>query len=127
RIGRQVTAMESAAEQAKAQLVSAEASLKRAGLDFDRQQALSTKGFAARATFEVSEASRDQGVASGKSAHAAYDAAGDNVAVTPAQQNEARATLAELQPQLAKAERDFDFATVRAPVDGTFSNRLVNV
>ena len=52
RIGRQVTALESAVEQAKAQLVSAEAGLKRAGLDFERQQALSTKGFASRATFE---------------------------------------------------------------------------
>jgi membrane fusion protein (multidrug efflux system) len=127
RIGRQVTALESAVEQAQAQLVSAEANLKRAGLDFDRQQALSTKGFASRATFEVSEASRDQGIASVKSAQAAYDAARDNVEVTKAQQNEARATLAELQTQLAKAERDLDFATVRAPVDGTFSNRLVNV
>jgi membrane fusion protein, multidrug efflux system len=127
RIGRQVTALESAVEQAQAQLVSAEANLKRAGLDFDRQQALSTKGFASRATFEVSEASRDQGVAAVKSAQAAYDAARDNVEVTKAQQNEARATLAELQTQLAKAERDLDFATVRAPVDGTFSNRLVNV
>jgi membrane fusion protein (multidrug efflux system) len=127
RIGRQVTALESAVEQAKAQLVSAEAGLKRAGLDFDRQQALNTKGFASRATFEVSEASRDQGVAGVRSAQAAYDAARDNVDVTKAQQAEARATLAELQTQLAKAERDFDFTSVRAPVDGTFSNRLVNV
>jgi membrane fusion protein (multidrug efflux system) len=126
RIGRQVTAMESAAEQAKAQLVSAEASLKRAGLDFDRQQALSTKGFASRATFEVSEAGRDQGVAAVRSAQAASDAARDNVEVTKAQQNEARAQLVELQAALAKAERDLDFTSVRAPVDGTFSNRLVN-
>ena len=126
RIGRQVAAMESAGEQAKAQLVSSEAALKRAGLDFDRQQALSTKGFASRATFEVSEAGRDQGVAAVKSAQAAYDAARDNVEVTKAQQNEARAQLAELQTSLAKAERDLDFTSVRAPVDGTFSNRLVN-
>jgi len=126
RIGRQVTAMESAAEQAKAQLVSAEASLKRAGLDFDRQQALSTKGFASRATFEVSEAGRDQGLAAVKSAQAASDAARDNVEVTKAQQNEARAQLVELQAALAKAERDLDFTSVRAPVEGTFSNRLVN-
>ena len=75
RIGRQVAAMESAAEQSKAQLASSEASMKRAGLDFERQQALSTRGFASRATFEVSEAGRDQGVASVKSAQAAYDAA----------------------------------------------------
>src|SRR5216684_329594 len=86
RIGRQVTALESAVEQAKAQLASADAGLKRAGLDFDRQQALNTKGFASRATFEVSEAGRDQGMAAVKSAQAAYDAARDNVEVTRAQQ-----------------------------------------
>jgi membrane fusion protein (multidrug efflux system) len=126
RIGRQVTAMESAAEQSKAQLASADAALKRAGLDFERQQALSTKGFASRATFEVSEAGRDQGVAAVKSAQAAYDAARDGVEVTKAQQEEARAQLAELQTSLAKAQRDLDFASVRAPVDGIFSNRLVN-
>ena len=126
RIGRQITALESAVEQAGAQLASAEAGLKRAGLDFDRQQDLSKKGFASRATFEVSEAGRDQGVAGVKSAQAAYDAALNNVEVTKAQQAEARAQLAELQPVLAKAERDLDFTSVRAPVDGTFSNRLVN-
>jgi membrane fusion protein, multidrug efflux system len=126
RIGRQVTALESSVEQAKAQLASADAALKRAGLDFDRQQALSTRGFASRATFEVSEAGRDQGVAAVRSAQAAYDAARDNVEVTRAQQAEARAQLAELQTSLAKAQRDLDFTSVRAPVDGTFSNRMVN-
>jgi membrane fusion protein (multidrug efflux system) len=126
RIGRQVAAMESAAEQSRAQLTSAEASLKRAGLDFERQQALSTRGFASRATFEVSEAGRDQGVASVKSAQAAFDAARDNVEVTKAQQNEARAQLVELQSALARAQRDLDFTAVRAAVDGTFSNRMVN-
>src|SRR6266436_7818648 len=126
RIGRQVTAQESAVEQAKAQLALAEAALKRAALDFERQQALSTKGFASRATFEVSEAGRDQGMAMMKAAQAAYDAALTNVEVTKAQQVEARAQLAELQTSLAKAERDLDFTSVRAPVDGVFSNRLVN-
>jgi membrane fusion protein (multidrug efflux system) len=126
RIGRQVTAQESAAAQAKAQLVSAEAGMKRADLDFERQQTLSTKGFATHATFEQSEAGRDQGAAAVKAAQAAYDAARDNVDVTRAQQAEARAQLAELQTSLAKAERDLDFTSVRAPVDGTFSNRLVN-
>jgi membrane fusion protein (multidrug efflux system) len=126
RIGRQVTALESAVEQAKANLVSAEAGLKRAGLDYDRQQVLSTKGFASRATFEQSEAGRDQGVAAVKAAQAAFDAARDNVEVTRAQQAEAQAQLAEYKTSLAKAERDLDFTSVRAPVDGIFSNRLVN-
>jgi len=126
RIGHQVTALESAVVQAKAQLTSAEAGLKRAGLDFDRQEALNTKGFASRATFEVSEASRDQGIAGVKSAQAAYDTALSNVEVTKAQQAEARAQLAELQTTLAKAQRDLDFTSVRAPVEGTFSNRMVS-
>jgi membrane fusion protein, multidrug efflux system len=127
RIGRQVTAQESAVEQAQANLASAEAGLKRAGLDYDRQQTLNNKGFASHATFEQSEAARDQGVAGVKAAQAAYDAARDNVDVTKAQQAEAKAQLAELKTQLAKAVRDLDFASVRAPVDGIFSNRLINV
>jgi membrane fusion protein (multidrug efflux system) len=126
RIGRQVTAQISAVEQAQANLVSAQAGQKRADLDYDRQQTLSNKGFASRATFEQSEAGRDQGLAAVKAAQAAFDAARDNVEVTKAQQAEAQAQLAELKTSLAKAERDLDFTFVRAPVDGTFSNRLVN-
>jgi membrane fusion protein, multidrug efflux system len=126
RIGRQVTAQISAVEQAQANLVSAQAGQKRADLDYDRQQTLSNKGFASRATFEQSEAGRDQGVAGVKAAQAAFDAARDNVEVTKAQQAEAQAQLAELKTTLAKAERDLEFTFVRAPVDGTFSNRLVN-
>ena len=126
RLGRQVTAQEGAAEQAKAQLASAEAGLKRMMLDFDRQQELSSKGYASHATFEVSEAGRDQGSAAVKAARAAADVARENVEVAKAQQVEARAQLMELQTNLAKAERDLDFTSVRAPVEGTFSNRMIN-
>jgi len=127
RIGRQVAAQVSAVEQAQANLASAEAGLKRAGLDYERQQTLSTKGFASHATFEQSEAARDQGVAGVKAAQAAYDNARDMVAVTKAQQVESQAQLAELKTQLARAERDLEFTYVRAPVDGTFGNRMINV
>lgn len=126
RIGRQIAALESQVAQAKAQLVSAEAGLKRADLDYERQQSLSSKGFASRATFESSEAGRDQGAAAVKAAQAAYDVAVSNVDVIKAQQAEAQAQLAELKTSLAKAERDLAFTAVRAPVDGTFSNRLVS-
>lgn len=126
RISRQVAALDSQVAQAKAQLVSAEAGLKRADLDYERQQALSSKGFASRATFESSEAGRDQGAAAVKAAQAAYDVAVSNVDVAKAQQAEAQAQLAELKTSLAKAERDLGFTAVRAPVNGTFSNRLVN-
>ena len=127
RIGRQVAAQQSAVEQAEANLASAQAGLKRADLDYDRQQSLSTKGFASHATFEQSEAARDQGLAGVKAAQAAFDNARDMVEVTKAQRAEAQAQLAELKTQLAKAERDLDFTLVRSPVDGIFANRLVNV
>lgn len=127
RIGRQVTAQQSAVEQAKAQLASADAASTRAQLDFDRQQALSSRGFASRAVFETSQATRDQSTASVQSAKAALDAASDNVEVTKAQQAEARAQLKELQAALEKAQRDLAFTEVRAPVDGIFANRMVSV
>jgi membrane fusion protein (multidrug efflux system) len=127
RIGRQVAAQQSAVEQSEANLASAQAGMKRADLDYDRQQTLNTKGFASHATFEQSEAARDQGAAGVKAAQAAYDNSRDMVEVTKAQQAEAQAQLAELKTQLAKAERDLEFTLVRSPVDGIFSNRLVNV
>jgi len=126
RIGRQVVAQSSAVEQAQAQLASAEAAVKRAQSDYDRQDTLSTRGFASKAIFESSQATRDQAVASVQAARAAFDTARDNVEVIKAQQQEARGQLDELKTALAKAERDLAFTTIRAPVDGVFSNRLVN-
>lgn len=127
RIGRQAKAQESAVEQAQAQLVSAEAAIKRAEADFARQESLSTKGFASKATFDVSQASRDQAQASVQGAKAALDAAQTQVDVVTAQKAEAEGQLQELRAALAKAVRDLSFTIVRAPVDGIFSNRIVNV
>jgi membrane fusion protein (multidrug efflux system) len=126
RIGRQITAQESSVEQARAQLTSADAAAKRAQLEFDRQEVLSKQGFASRSVYETSQSNRDQMAASVQAAKAAVDAATSSVEVTKAQQNEARAQLAELQSALDKAQRDLDFTQVRAPVDGIFSNRMVN-
>ena len=127
RIDRQMAAQESAVEQAKAQLVSAEANTKRAQSDFARQQELSDKGFASKATFDVSQAGRDQAVASVQGAQATLDAAQAQVDVIKAQKAEAEGQLQELRTALAKAVRDLSFTEVRAPVDGTFANRMVNI
>lgn len=126
RIGRQAAAQDSAVAQARAQLASAEAASKRAEADFTRQQTLSDKGFASKATFDVSEAARDQAVASVQGARATLDAAEAQVGIIKAQQAEAKGQLNELKTALEKAERDLSFTTIRAPVDGVFSNRLVN-
>lgn len=126
RIGRQVVAAQSQADQSQAQLASADAASKRADLDFNRQQALSDRGFASKATFEGSQATRDQSAAAVKSAQSAFEGAKDNVEVIKAQQQEATRQLDEYKAALAKAERDLAFTSVRAPIDGVFSNRLVN-
>jgi membrane fusion protein (multidrug efflux system) len=127
RIGRQEGAQQSAVDQAKAQLVSAEAATKRAQADFARQEELSAKGFASKATFDVSQAARDQAVAAVEAAKATLEAAQTQVDVIKAQKAEAEGTLQELRAALAKAVRDLSFTEVRAPVDGIFSNRMVNV
>jgi membrane fusion protein (multidrug efflux system) len=126
RIGRQAVAQESAVEQAKAQLASADAATKRAEADFTRQQTLTDRGFASKATFDVAQAARDQAVASVQGAQATLDAAEAQVGVIKSQQAEAKGQLNELKTALEKAERDLSFTTIRAPVDGVFSNRLVN-
>ncbi len=127
RIGRQATAQESAVAQAKSQIASAEAGTKRTELDFARQQELSSKGFASKATYDQSLAGRDQAVASVQGAQAAFDAANAQLDVVKAQKTEAEGVLQELRAALAKAVRDLSFTNIRAPVDGIFSNRLVNV
>jgi membrane fusion protein (multidrug efflux system) len=126
RIGRQAVAQQSAVEQAQAQLESAQAAAKRAEADFVRQSQLSEKGFASKATFDQSQATRDQTKASVQGAQASLDAAQAQVDVIKAQQTAAEGQLGELKTALAKAERDLSFTTIRAPIDGVFSNRLVN-
>ncbi len=127
RIGRQVEAQDSAVAQSQAQLSSADAAANRAQLEFDRQETLSKQGFASRSVYETSQSNRDQTAASVKAAKAAVDSAKSAVEVTKAQQAEARAQLQELQSSLDKAQRDLAFTDVKAPVDGIFSNRMVNL
>jgi len=126
RIGRQVVAQLSAVEQSKAQLDSAQAALKRADNDFVRQQQLTDRGFASKAVYDQSLATRDQSAAAVQSAQAQLESAQAQVDVIKAQKAEAEGQLAELKTSLAKSERDLGFTTVRAPVDGVFSNRIVN-
>src|SRR5580704_372609 len=125
RIGRQVIAQNATIDQAKAQMVSAQAAAKRMQLELDRQQALAAQKFASQQTLEQAQANRDQSSAAVDNAQAGIEAASANLDVLKAQQQEAARTLDELKTALAKAERDFSFTVIRAPVDGVFSNRAV--
>ncbi len=125
RIGRQVIAQNATIDQAKAQMVSAQAAAKRMQLELERQQSLAAQKFASQQTLEQAQANRDQSAAAVDNAQAGIDAAAANLDVLKAQQQEAARTLDELKTALAKAERDFSFTVIRAPVDGVFSNRAV--
>jgi membrane fusion protein (multidrug efflux system) len=127
RIGQQIVAQQASVDQAKAQLVSAQAGATRARLELDRQQSLAQRDFASRQTLEQAQSNRDQAVAGVQSAQAALDAANANVDVLKAQQQEANRTMEELRTALAKAERDFSFTVIRAPMDGVIGNRAVQV
>jgi membrane fusion protein (multidrug efflux system) len=125
RIGRQIIAQGANIEQAKAQMISAQAGAKKSQLEFDRQQTLAVQKFASQQILEQAEANRDQAVAAVQNAQSVIDAAQANRDVLEAQQQEAARTLDELTTALAKAERDLSFTVIRAPVDGVFSNRAV--
>ena len=127
RFDRQIQAQHASVEQARAQLISAQAAQKRMQSEYDRQQALAGKEFASKQTLEQSLANRDQADASVQSAQAALDGAVANVGVLEAQETEAARTLEELKTTLAKAERDLSFTEIRAPVDGVVGNRAAQV
>jgi membrane fusion protein, multidrug efflux system len=127
RFDRQIDAQWAGVEQARAQLISAQAGQKRMQSELERQQALAGKEFATRQTLEQSTANRDQADASVQSAQAAVASAIANVDVLQGQRKEANRTLDELKTSLAKAERDLSFTEIRAPVDGVIGNRAAQV
>lgn len=125
RITKQIVALTAAVEQAKAQLLSAQAGATRASLELKRQKDLSTRDFASHQSLEQAQAANDQAVAAVMSARAALAAAEANVEVSKAQRQEAEGVLKQLQTALAKARRDLSFTIIRAPFDGVIGNRAV--
>src|SRR5262245_9441378 len=125
RIGRQVEASRAAVDQARAQLASADANIVRTEAELTRQRQLAAKDIASRSVLETAQANRDQANATVAGAAAALAAAEANVEVMRVQEHEAVRTLAELRTALLKAERDFGFTEIRAPIGGVIGNRAV--
>jgi membrane fusion protein, multidrug efflux system len=125
RIGHQIDAQQAAVEQAKAQLVSAEAAATRTQLELDRQTQLVARDASSHQLLEQAQANRDQAIAAVQGGKAAIESASANVDVLKGQQQEAISTLDELKTALAKAERDLSFTVIRAPIEGVIGNRAV--
>ncbi len=125
RIGRQVGAQGAMIDQAKATLLSAQAEQVRTAAEYDRAKTLVQSTFGTQQRLDQALADRDRAVAAVASASASVTAAEANLDVLKAQQVEAQKTRAELETTLAKAQRDLDFATIRAPFDGVVGNKAV--
>jgi membrane fusion protein, multidrug efflux system len=125
RISHQIVAQEAAVEQARTQLLSAQAGATRTELELNRQNMLVARDASSRQLQEQAQANRDQASAAVDGARAAIDSATANVEVLKGQKQEAISTLNELKTALAKAERDLGFTVIRAPLDGVIGNRAV--
>ncbi|MGO9171748.1 MAG: HlyD family secretion protein [Rhodomicrobium sp.] len=127
RLRQQAVAQQALIEQAKAQLLSAKASLVRAMADFDRAQILARQEFGSQQRLDQARAERDQGLAGVKAAEATQLSAEANLSVLNAQVKEAEGVRAELQTSLDKALLDLSYTAVRAPFHGVIGNKAVQV
>ena len=125
RISEQVKAQDAEIESARSKVAMAEADAANAAANFERQNALVKKSFASVQALDQARADRDHAAAAVASAKADLQAAEAQRDVLGAQINEARATLGELNTELAKAERDLSFTEIKAPFDGIIGNRAV--
>ena len=125
RIDSQIAAQDSLIGQGQAGLAAAEADARRALLDYQRYADLARTNYGTKQRLEQAEADRNRTMALVLSAKAQLANAQAGKDVLKAQRLEAERTLAELQTQIEKAERDLSFTKVRAPVDGQFGNKSV--
>jgi membrane fusion protein (multidrug efflux system) len=127
RLKQQAVAQEAIIEQAKAQVLSARASLVRAAADFERAQTLAKREFGSKQKLDQARAERDQAQGAVKSAEAAQISAEANLAVLNAQVKEAESVHTELQTSLEKALLDLSYTAVKAPFGGVIGNKVVQL
>jgi len=127
RIERQTEAAQAGIARAEASLDAARAELTHAQAEFERQSQLSRTEFTSRS--KLDEATWDRARASAAVRAAAAELATEqaNVEVLRAQRDEAERVAGELRTAVAQAQRDLEFATVRAPVEGVIGNKAVEV
>ena len=103
---------------AAAQVNNADAALRQAQIDYDRNDKLLKLGDVAQEALDQATAARDQALAQKQAAEAALAAARDQLGASGTQNATVRAALAAL----TEARLNLDHATVLAPADGWVAN-----
>jgi membrane fusion protein (multidrug efflux system) len=127
RIERQTEAARAGIARAEASIDAARAELTHAQAEFDRQSQLSRTEFTSRSRLDEAIWDRARASAAVRAAEAELATEQANVEVLRAQRNEAERVAGELRTAVAQAQRDLEFATVRAPVDGVIGNKAIEV
>ena len=125
RLARQADTARAVVVQAEAELAGLRAADSLAQSELSRYAALAARDHASRARLDQAQAERQRSAAALVSAEAAIATARARVEVARAEVTEAERILPELETALARAERDRDFASIRAPFDGIVGNRAV--
>ena len=127
RIGQQIDVQKAVTAQAAAQVSAAEADARRSTADLARTRSLAAKDYSSRKVLDTAIADGERTQAAVLNATAGLASAKANELVASAQRTEAELVRAELAVQLAKAERDLTFTTLRAPFDGIVANRAAQL
>jgi len=123
----QIRAGAANAQQARAQLDAANASVLKAESDYERTKPLVDRDFTSKATLDAMIAARDTARAQVKANQAAIETADANVELLRAQRAQAEQVAKELEVAVDKATRDLSFTVIRAPFDGVVGNKSVQV
>lgn len=125
RIDAQLVGGEASLEQAKAQLGALEATLRGAEINQKRASELAAKSVGTAADLDNAGVALDQAKANLIAGKAAVASAEANLGLLKAQRDEALNTVHQQDLAIAKAQRDLDFAVLRAPYDGVIGNLAV--
>ena len=114
-------------DEAVAAVASAEAELRRSGLELSRQRDLSKADVASRQKLETADADAQKAEAGMLSARAGLAAARDQLAVLEAERAQDAARVEQAEAALRLAKNDLDDTVIRAPIDGVVGNKGVAV
>jgi membrane fusion protein, multidrug efflux system len=114
---------ESVVTQAQAEIAATDAEITRTFDDQARSKQLLAGSVESLQSFQKADADYKEAIASGQKAHAAFDAAQQQLAVIDTQKLQVRASLAQAVADRDLAQLNLSYTELRAPVDGVVGNR----